>query len=307
MRLNDLLLFLVVCVSIGFAIIRPDICEPLQPYPLYLMMFLLFLSFLRINFDSLLDTSMRSFIQVGILAFVKLFVLPVALYGITAVVWPEFALPVLLLSGISTGVVAPFVANMVNTDVAPVLRMVVATSLLTPFTLSAFVELLVGAEANIPVAPMIRMLAMVIFIPLGLVAIARRTIPGLLEKLNVFQFPISLVLFGLINLAVFSRYSKFFFQNWETLLAAIVISYLLAIIYYATGFIVSRSGVPGERLSAGISMAIVNNVLIIVFSSQFFGPLAPTLAAVYMFPFFSLLAPLKLLSLRFKWLAPSRG
>lgn len=307
MRLNDLLLFIVVCASVTFAILKPEMCRPLQPYPLYLMMSLLFLSFLRINFDSLLDTSRRSFVQLGSLVFVKLIALPAVLYWVTLYLCPDFALPVLLLSGISTGVVAPFLANMCDTDIAPVLRMVVATSLLTPFTLPALVEALAGSQANIPVAPMIAMLATVVFVPLGLVALARRAIPEALEKFGGFQFPVSLMLFALINMGVFSKYSRYFYQNWETLLVAIGISYALALVYYAAGFISVRSNIPGARLSGGISMAIVNNVLVIVFSSEFFGPLAPTLAAVYMFPFFSLMAPLKLLSSRSKWLSPSGG
>ena len=307
MRLNDMLLFIVVCASVTFAILKPELCRPLQPYPLYLMMSLLFLSFLRINFDSLLDTSRRSFVELGSLVFVKLIALPAALYWITLYLSPDFALPVLLLSGISTGVVAPFLANMCDTDIAPTLRMVVATSLLTPFTLPALVEALAGSQANIPVTPMIAMLATVVFVPLGLVALARRAIPEALEKFGGFQFPVSLMLFALINMAVFSKYSRYFYQNWETLLVAIGISYALALVYYAAGFISVRSNAPGARLSGGISMAIVNNVLVIVFSSEFFGPLAPTLAAVYMFPFFSLMAPLKLLSSRFRWLSPSRG
>lgn len=307
MRLNDLLLFIVVCASVTFAILKPEMCRPLQPYPLYLMMSLLFLSFLRINFDSLLDTSRRSFVQLGSLVFVKLIALPAVLYWVTLYLCPDFALPVLLLSGISTGVVAPFLANMCDTDIAPVLRMVVATSLLTPFTLPALVEALAGSQANIPVAPMIAMLATVVFVPLGLVALARRAMPEALEKFGGFQFPVSLMLFALINMGVFSKYSRYFYQNWETLLVAIGISYALALVYYAAGFISVRSNIPGARLSGGISMAIVNNVLVIVFSSEFFGPLAPTLAAVYMFPFFSLMAPLKLLSSRSKWLSPSGG
>jgi BASS family bile acid:Na+ symporter len=38
----------------------------------------------------------------------------------------------------------------------------------------------------------------------------------------------------------------------------------------------------------------MNNVLIIVFSSQFFGPLAPTLAAVYILPFFLMIVPARI-------------
>jgi BASS family bile acid:Na+ symporter len=43
-------------------------------------------------------------------------------------------------------------------------------------------------------------------------------------------------------------------------------------------------------------MAIMNNVLVIVFSAQFFGALSPTLAAMYMLPFFTMIVPVKLLA-----------
>jgi len=41
-------------------------------------------------------------------------------------------------------------------------------------------------------------------------------------------------------------------------------------------------------------MTFLNNVLVLVFSSQFFGPMAATLAAMYMFPFFAMIIPIRL-------------
>jgi len=37
----------------------------------------------------------------------------------------------------------------------------------------------------------------------------------------------------------------------------------------------------------------MNNVLVIVFASEFFGPLEPTVAAMYMIPFFGLILPIR--------------
>jgi bile acid:Na+ symporter, BASS family len=37
----------------------------------------------------------------------------------------------------------------------------------------------------------------------------------------------------------------------------------------------------------------MNNVLVIVFSAQFFTPIEPTVAAMYMIPFFALIVPLR--------------
>jgi BASS family bile acid:Na+ symporter len=38
----------------------------------------------------------------------------------------------------------------------------------------------------------------------------------------------------------------------------------------------------------------MNNVLIVAFSSQFFGPLSPALAALYMLPFFTMIVPARI-------------
>jgi len=38
----------------------------------------------------------------------------------------------------------------------------------------------------------------------------------------------------------------------------------------------------------------MNNVLIIVFAARFFGPLEPTVAALYILPFFGLIIPLRM-------------
>ena len=43
-----------------------------------------------------------------------------------------------------------------------------------------------------------------------------------------------------------------------------------------------------------VTLGNMNNVLINVFSAQFFGPLEATLAAMYMIPFFMIIFPLKI-------------
>ena len=79
---------------------------------------------------------------------------------------------------------------------------------------------------------------------------------------------------------------------------AVGVAYTLSIIYYLVGFVLSPGQSVKEQIAASISLAIVNNVLVIVFSSEFFGPLSPTVAAMYMFPFFTLIVPVKVVSQR---------
>ena len=295
MRLDDFLLFTTIFTSAGIGILFPELCTNFQPYILYCMMLVLFLSFLRINFRSLLDTSAVALRRLCVLTFVKLIALPAVLYWITLLILPDYAVPVLLLSGISSGVVGPFIATLVNADVTQVLKMVIVTSLIVPFSLPPLVKMLAGSNMAIPIWEMIRLLAIVVFVPISAVMCVRRFFPNVPEKILARHFPISLVMFAIINLGVFSKYSDFFFQNPGQLGICLLVAYILSIIYYVSGFLVAWRRDHAEKLAAGISMGIMNNVLVIVFSSRFFGPLEPTLAALYMFPFFTMIVPLRLL------------
>lgn len=301
MRINDLILFAVIFGSVAAAVYFPEAGKIFHPYLMCFMMVFLFLSFLKIDFSALLDTSFESLLRLATMATVKLVVLPAALYFVALFVIPDYAIPILLLSGISTGVVAPFLAGLMAADVATVLRMVIITSLVVPFSLPCLVKLLAGAEISIPLDLMIRLLALVIFVPLCAVVVLRRLAPQVLEKISERQYPVSLLLFALINLGVFSKYSSFFFDSPAQLLVSVAVAYVLSVIYYMTGFILIPTRQPNQKLAAGLSLALMNNVLVIVFASRFFGPLSPTLAAMYMFPFFTMIVPVKLIARRVKW------
>lgn len=294
MRLNDFILFVVVFASMSAAILEPRLGKIFQPFLLHFMMFLLFLSFLRIDFRALLEASLPSLVRLVSLILVKLILLPVVLYWIARAVVPDYAIPVLLLSGISTGVVAPFMGSLIGADIATVLRMVVVTSVVVPFSLPALVKLLAGAEIAIPLGAMIRMLALVIFVPLVAVLAMRRIIPGVLQRISASQFPVALALFALVNLSVFSKYSAFFFGNPAQIVVSVGLAFVLCSLYYLAGFLLTARLESSQKLAAGVSMAILNNVLVIVFASEFFGPLSPTLAAMYMFPYYTMIVPARL-------------
>jgi len=71
--------------------------------------------------------------QIALLSLTKLVVLPLALYAATTVVYPPMALSVLLLSGISTRLGAPFVANFVGSELPLIVGLIIVTSIAVPF------------------------------------------------------------------------------------------------------------------------------------------------------------------------------
>ena len=48
-----------------------------------------------------------------------------------------------------------------------------------------------------------------------------------------------------------------------------------------------------NQLAGAVMLGNMNNVLVIVFSSEFFGPIEPIVAAMYIIPFFGLVMPLR--------------
>jgi BASS family bile acid:Na+ symporter len=293
-RKNDFILLFAIFSAMGVGIGLPEFGRAFGPYPLYFMMFQLFFSFLGINFLQVFQDIKKKAIILLILCLFKLCIIPVGLFFLTQALWPEYAVPVLLLSGISTGVLAPFISGLLEASTLLVLMTVVVSSLLAPFSLPVLVSLLIGHTIKIPFLAMVRILAMVIFLPALAVILLRYLCSPSLEKLKKIQFPASLISIACINLGVFAKYSSFFIGAPMKVAETILVSFILSAIYHLVGFLVTWGMKREDRLAGAISFAYINNVLIIVFSSQFFGPLSPALAAVYMLPFFAMIVPARI-------------
>ena len=297
MRFRDLLLVLVQLVGMGVGVLFPQWGGHLGPWVLYLMMSILFLSFLRIEPGPLLRVSPRELVEVISWSMVKLVIMPVALWLAARLGFPAYALPVLLLAGVSTGVVAPFLAGLLGANTTRVLQVVVLSSLMVPLTLPAWVKLLMGTELHIPLLHMVRMLALVIFLPLVMAMGLRRLWPGLVTVLTRAQYAVSLCLFLVINLGIFAAYSEFLLSRPGEVLWALLVACALAAIapVMAEGFARTAPKVL-DKLTGAVCLTFVNNVLIVVFSFEFFDAQAPMVAALYMVPFFAMVVPIRWLN-----------
>ncbi len=294
LRAKDYVLLLVVYTSILAAVLFPDLGEPFRPYPQHLLMLVFFLSFLTVRLDEIGALLKRSPGAIVIFTLFKLILLPAAVYGLFLVLAPAYAMSALLLAAVSTGVTAPFISGVVGGNSALVMVMVVTTSPLVPVTLPLLIELFLGQAVELSFAGMIRMLATVIFIPIIAVEILRRWAPRTLPPLLKLNYPLSLLLFALINLGVFSQYAEFFRREPALLIEATVVATVLCALFIVPGGLLFRKGPVEDRLAGAVAAGNINNVLVIVFASRFFGPLEPTVAAMYLIPYFAVIIPLRL-------------
>ena len=291
LRLRDLFLLVVIYSTLVAGILFPD--TVFQPFPLYCMMSLLFLSFLSIKISQIWNTVRHSALLILCFLFIRMILFPLGVAFLFRLFWPAYSLSALLLSGISTGVVAPFISTLLQANTPLVVVIVVLSSLLVPFTLPPLVDLLFSQSMDISLLSMMRLLFMVVFVPVALAELLKKISAKAVNTLLGKQYSISLILFAVTNLGIFSRYSEFFYQQPLSLAAAGGVSFLLAGIYLAAGLLMSWGRNVEDQLGAVICLGIMNNVLVLVFSSEFFTPLEPTVAAMYMIPFFALILPLR--------------
>jgi len=292
-RVRDLILLLVIYSSLLAGIFFPRACEVFQPLPLYCMMALLFLSFLSISLADISETLRSKALVIGVFLFIRMILLPAVIFFVFRAFWPVYSLSALLLTGISTGVVAPFISGLLQANTPLVLVVVVCSSLLVPFTLPPMVDVFCGRTMELSVWAMMRLLLVVIFVPVALAQLLKMLSSTAVEALRRYQYLISLAMFAVTNMGIFSKYSNFFYQEPMTIASATVVAFILAALYLVAGILLSWERPVEDQVAAVICLGIMNNVLVIVFSSQFFTPIEPTVAAMYMIPFFALIVPLR--------------
>jgi BASS family bile acid:Na+ symporter len=306
---SSAMLFLAVTISMAIGVLLPQFSKIFAPYILVWLGGLLFLNLIQLNTSKLISAFVHAK-QIALFSLTKLVILPLALYAITTIVYPPMALSVLLLSGISTGLGAPFVANFVGSELPLIVVLIIVTSLAVPFVLPPIVHILFGSHFSIPVIHMIVLLALALFIPLLAGWFTKKFAPKIAEIVSVKSLYLSIILIVLINMALFSKFSTFFFESPLFVVEMVLVAFLLFGIYGTVGYALTSfttgvtSRTTSEETTASsksntkmewnrtsaidglIAMAYVNNILVAVFAEQFFGIQTAVLPAFYNIPYY---------------------
>ena len=279
-------------------IIFPSLGEFFSPYILVILGLLLFLNLIQLNLQELILTFKKPKL-LFILSITKVLVIPVTMYFVTNQIYPKYALSVLLLSGISTGLGAPFVTNYVGGRLSIVVGMVIVTSLVVPFILPALVYILYNTEFSIPVFDMILLLVISLIVPLIGSGIIKKYLPKIATSINKSSLPLSIILMALINLAIFSKFSDYFYLEFTFVITTTVIAFALFAVFAITGYLIMNLNNRGTsmkyKISGLIAISYVNNILVTVFAQQFFGSQVAALAAFYNMPYYIGIIFLKIL------------
>jgi bile acid:Na+ symporter, BASS family len=293
-----IILAISILISTICGILFPSTGELFSPYILVILGFLLFLNLIQLNFQDLISTFQRPKFLL-ILSIVKVIILPVTMYFVTNQISPKYALSVLLLSGISTGLGAPFVTNYVGGRLSTIVGMVIITSLMVPFILPTLVYVLYNTEFSIPLFDMILLLVISLLVPLVGSGIIKKYLPKLATTINNSSLPLSIILMDLINFIIFSKFSSYFYLELPFVIDTTILAFVLFAIFAITGylilFFINKESSRKDKISGLIAISYVNNILVTVFAQQFFGSQVAALAAFYNMPYYIGIILLKIL------------
>jgi bile acid:Na+ symporter, BASS family len=267
----------------------------LEPYLLIWLGILLFLNLIRLDIMDLVSDFARPK-RIIVLSILKLIIMPLTMYQIMHVIHSKESLSVLLLSGVSTGLGAPFIVNFVGGKLQTVVAMIIVTSLAVPLVLPILVYSLFNTQFSIPFHNMVIVLSAALFIPLASGWATKRYAPKIAKVVEERSLPASLIVIVLINLAMFAKFSNYFFEDPLFVAMTTGLAFAMFGIYGMFGYaidsiflsnkITTKNEKKNDRLSAFISMSYVNNILVAVFAQEFFGSQVAALAAFYNIPYY---------------------
>ena len=293
-----LVLAISILISTILGILFPSTGELFSPYILIILGLLLFLNLIQLDFQDLISI-FRNPKFLLILSILKVIIIPVTMYFITNLINPKYALSVLLLSGISTGLGAPFVTNYVGGRLSIIVGMVIITSLAVPFVLPTLVYVLYNTEFSIPVFDMILLLVISLVVPLVGSGIIKKYLPGLATSITKSSLPLSIFLMDLINFAIFSKFSSYFYLEVPFVIITTILAFVLFATFAITGYLVlyfmNKDSSTKDKISGLIALSYVNNILVTIFAQQFFGSQVAALAAFYNMPYYIGIIFLKIL------------
>jgi bile acid:Na+ symporter, BASS family len=289
---GSMVVLLSAMASIIAGIIFPTIGMLLEPYLLVWLGGLLYVNLINVHPRHLV----RSFHKPTILMVFtigKLILLPLIVYIITSLVYPKLALSTTLLSGISTGLGAPFAINFIGAGGTSTIAVLVTISSLAvpvtlPFILYEFFE--DTKEFVIPIYDIGFLLVTALFIPLSLGWSTRRYVPSVSKFVAGNSLFLSIIFIILINYSMFARFSQYFFVDLSLVLISLVSASLLFVIYMLVGYLLALA-VKGKSVSTKINgivaMTYINNILVFVVAERFFGIETAALAAFYNVPYYA--------------------
>jgi len=262
---------LLLLVSIATWLFLPEFAKIFYPYLLYLIQFMLFLSFLKISFVQIKQTIKRWKLIVLIVICIMI-LCPMIFYFITTYLYPEIAVWILILTAIPIAMSASAIANILQWNASLTLVLTVVTTLVCPFTIPFLIKLLVWSDMKIELLKMFMMLAKTIFIPFVIALIFKKFFTTTINRTNDYYWALSVISLMLVVMAPMAIYRDYFLVNPIKTIPMLIYLTITSISLYIIWWFMWYKMKMEDKISLSISFGNMNMTLSILFATTFFWP-----------------------------------
>lgn len=285
-------LWLLLLIAVALALIKPVYNDLLMSLLEPALMLMLFLVFLKIDLVQILDR-IRDYRLMLYLSTMSLLILPVVFYFLFLPLGRDLATGVLLLTAMPAGTSSPALTDIMRGNTPLAMGIAIVTALLAPFTVPILLSLLGFQQASLDLSQIFYSLALIVFVPMVLSQIAKRTIPRLIYRARPsFTLVNILILFLFVYTTIGSQRAAIVADPlsllWDTAWL-----YILFILLHITGYAMAYGRPREDKIAITIGRAYMNNGMAMVLAAGYFEPSVLMLTVLSELPWNTLLGPFR--------------
>jgi BASS family bile acid:Na+ symporter len=271
---NNLSLFLILSVIGGFLL--PSFPFFTKETALVLVGTLIFLSCADIKRADFFNVDIY---QVALFSFMRFAVFPIAVYYISRLFFPDLAIGMLLLAAMPAGVSVATLCLMNKGNVVTGLSITFISTLMAPFILTGMFAFL-GHYIEIDILSLFLTLTGVVFLPIGLYAIAVRFYPPMTEKVRKNNKFLSVLIFSFVLMMVIASQKEAMIEDIDLMIEGLIALMILFGLFYLFGIFWSWRMPFKERVSYIYASGAVNNIIAIGLAYAYFSPVISLFAVM---------------------------
>lgn len=259
------------------------ISSAITPYIIYMLMFVLFLSCLKIDINELFR-KIKNLKLVIYLTSLILIIAPLLIYPLFKIfLEPEHGLSILILLIMPSGLAIPVYAILFKGDKELALIISIITSLLCPITIPLLILLLTGKQTDVSIVQMFITLSIIILIPFVLSVFFRKLGKKIIKNTEEYYSPVSILIITFIMAGAIAKAN--FIQNIsQSIIYPFLSLFVLAILLQIIGYYAVYKKNYQIKITSSLAIAYMNSTLAIIFAAEFFSPKTLLLVILYQIP-----------------------
>lgn len=242
----------------------------LNAYSTPLLVIVFFTSSLRLSLPELTGY-LKDWRMILIATLFMLVVIPLALFIPARYLAPDWAIALLIMGAMPTGMTIALIADYFGGKTALALLITAATSLVAPFTIPFIFKIAIGTYVPIPVFPMFWSLFVTIVLPLILALIVKHATPKLVTRYDGIFREISVLAFGILITGITANSvgpTSLTMSFYDMIVLLGIILWLGALTWVSYHIVSWRT--PPERMTIALCMVYLNNTLALFVADKFF-------------------------------------